>query len=154
MEAHSDWYDKIGREINLHKDTLSKKDYKKYKLDLLLRVAKRVDSFSSECGECQLFQQEITSLTQELQNLFLMSKEQRKSHSKKINKIIKHLQKSHKLVTEGQNIGIWIAIGAGIGVAIGAGLDNVGTGIPIGIGISVAIGAYLDNKAKKEGKVI
>ena len=61
MEAHSDWYNRIVKEISLHKDTLSKKDYKKYKLDLLLRIVKRVDGFFSYCGECQTFQQEITN---------------------------------------------------------------------------------------------
>lgn len=155
MEVHSDWYNRIDREISSYKDTLSKKDYKKYKLDLLLRVAKRVDSFSPACGECQLFQQEITRLTQDLGNLVQMpNKESRKSYLKTINNIVKHLQKGHKLVTEGQNMGHWIAIGSGIGVAIGAGADNVGVGIPIGIAIGLAIGRYLDAKAKKEGKVI
>ena len=155
MKVHSDWYNSIGKEISLYKDTLSKKDYKKYKLDLLLRVAKRVADFSSDCGECQMFQQEITKLTQDLGYLVQMpNKERRKSYFKTINNIIKHLQKYHKLVTEGQNIGIWMALGSGIGVAIGAGMESVAIGIPIGVGIGVAIGAALDAKAKKEGKVI
>ena len=154
MEVHSKWYDDIARSINSHKDTLSKKDYKKYKLDLLLRVAKRVAGFSSECGECQLFQPEIANLSKELSDLVQMSKEKRKSYFKMINKIIKHLQKQHKLITEGQNLGIWIAIGVALGVALGAGLDNVGAGIAIGVGIGVAMGAGLDAKAKKEGRVI
>jgi len=154
MEVHSKWYDDIARSINSHKDTLSKKDYKKYKLDLLLRVAKRVAGFSSECGECQLFQPEIANLSKELSDLVQMSKEKRKSYLKTINTIIKHLQKTHKLATEGQKIGIWIAIGVGIGAAIGAALDNPGIGTAIGVAIGVAIGAGLDAKAKKEGKVI
>ena len=63
LEVHSDWYDRIAKEISPYKDSLSKKDYKKYKLDLLLRVTKRVGDFSSACGECHLFQPEITRLT-------------------------------------------------------------------------------------------
>ena len=155
MEVPSDWYDKIVKEISLHKDTLSKKDYKKYKLDLLLRVAKRVDDFSAICGECQMSQPEITSLTQGLGNLLQMpSKEERKSYFKTINNIIKHLQKQHKLVTKGQYMGIGVAIGAGVGVALGAALDNPGIGPALGTALGVAIGIAMDAKAKKEDRVI
>ena len=155
MEAHSDWYNKIVREISPYKDSLSKKDYKKYKLDLLLRVAKRVDGFSYTCGECQVFQQEITRLTQDLGNLIqIPDKEKRKSYLKAINNIIKHLRKQHKLVTAGYYLGICMSIGTGVGIAIGAALGNPGIGPAIGIALGVAVGSYLDRKAKKEGRVI
>ena len=154
METRSEWYNHIAEGINYHKDTLDKKDYKKYKLDLLLRLAKRVDSFSSLCGECQPFQQEITRLIEDLRNLYLMSKENRKSYFKTISQITKHLQKGHKLVTEGYYLGIGMAIGAGIGVAIGAALGNPGIGPAIGVALGIAIGSYLDRKAKKEGRII
>jgi len=155
MEVQSDWYNHIIKEISPYKNTLSKKDYKKYKLDLLLRVAKRVDDFSSTCGECQLFQPEITSLTQGLGNLVqIPSKEERKSYFKTINNIVKHLQRQHKLVTEGQYIGIGLAIGVGIGTVLGVALGNLGIGPALGTALGVAIGAALDHKAKKEGRVI
>jgi len=154
MEVHSKWYDGIVKEINLHKDTLSQKDAKKYKLDLLLRVAKRVDSFSSGCGQCQMFQQDIATLTQDLGYLAQWSKERRKSYFKTIDTIIKHLRKQHKLVSEGYYIGIGLVIGVGIGAALGAALGNPGIGPAIGIALGVAIGSYLDKKAKKEGRVI
>lgn len=154
MEIHNDWYKDVVKEIDKHKDKFSKRDYKKYKLDLLLRVTKRVASFSADCGECQNFQGEIKKLAEGLGNSVQSSKEKRKSHNKVINSIVKHLQKHHELITEGENVAIWISIGAGIGVAIGAGSDNIGVGIAIGVGIGIAIGSYLDAKAKKEGKVI
>ena len=155
MEVYSNWYDKVVKEINLRKDSLSKKEAKKYKLDLLLRIAGRVDHFSAECGQCQLFQQEITTLTQDLGNLVQMpDKAKRQSYLKTINNTVKHLQNHHKLITPGHNIGVWISLGTGIGVAIGAGMGNIAAGIPIGIAIGVAIGSYLDKKAKKEGRVI
>ncbi len=156
MEAHSDWYGGIAKEIGLYNNTLGKKDFKKYKLALLSRVARRVDDFSATCGECQMFKQDITSLLQEIGYVvgMAMSREKRKSYFRRINIIIKHLQKQHKLVREGQYLGIGLTIGTAIGVAVGAVSDNVGAGIPIGVGIGVAIGAGLDAKAKKEGKVI
>jgi len=154
MEVRSKWYDGIVREINLHRDTLGKKDAKKYKLDLLTRVAKRIDSFSSECGQCQISQQEVTTLTQDLGYLAQWSKERRRSYFKMIGTIVKHLQKQHKLVSEGYYIGIGLAIGVGIGTALGAALGSPGIGPAIGTALGLAIGKYLDNKAKKEGRVI
>ena len=157
MEAHSDWYNDTAKEINSYKDAFSNKDAKKYKLDLLLRVAKRVDDFYSYCGECQLLQTEIAKLTQDLSYLLQMpnpNKEDRKSYFKTINNIVKHLQKQHKLVSEGYYMGIGIAIGMGIAAAIGAALGNPGAATGIGIALGLVIGRYLNNKAKKEGRII
>jgi hypothetical protein len=43
VEAISDWFNRISKEVNSYRDSLSKKDFRKYKLDLLLRIAQRVD---------------------------------------------------------------------------------------------------------------
>lgn len=160
MENHNEWYNDTVKEIGRHKDKFSKRNYKKYKLDLLLRMAKRVVSFSADCVECQAFQGEITKRAKDLGNLVHASKEERKSYLKMINSIRKHLQERHKLIAEGENLGIWIGIGVAIGVAIGSGMsivsgvDSVSIGAGIGIAIGSAIGSYLDAKAKKEDKVI
>ncbi len=72
-----------------------------------------------------------------------------------VKRILKHLQKHHKLITEGENFAIWtgigIAIGGGMGIVFDMGLP-IGAGI--GIAIGIAIGGYMDAKAKKEGTVI
>jgi hypothetical protein len=155
MKTDGNWYEGIKKQIDLLKDTLSERDYRKYKLRMLLCVAERVAGFSSDCGQCQIFQQEVTTLAQDAGNISHMSKkENRRAYFKAMNKIIGHLQKQHKLVNEGQYMGIGVAIGAGIGVALGAAMDEVGGGIPIGIGIGIAIGAALDAKAQKEGRVL
>ena len=156
MEVHSAWYNHTIKGLNLRKDTLSKKDVKKYRLDLLLRVAKRVDDFSSYCGECEAFKGEITGLIGELGTLVQLSdnKERRRSYSQTINGMVKHLQRTHRLVSSRQNMGIWVAMGAGVGTGIGAALDNPGVGTAIGVAIGAAVGSYLDKKAKQEGKVI
>ena len=158
MAVHNRWYDDTAKIISPYQDSLNKKAQKKYKLDLLLRVAGRVADFSSQCGECQLLQPEITTLAQGLSNLIYLpkplSKEARKRYFKTINNITKHLQKKHKLVTEGHYKGIWMAIGPGISLALGVALGNPGVGVGIGIAIGIAIGSYLDKKAQKEGRVI
>ena len=154
METQSEWYNRIDKAISQHQDSLGKKEAKKYKLDLLLRMAQRVDYFSTICGECQMSQSDITRLTQDLGDIVNISKEARKSYFKTIGKITKHLQKQHKLVTPGQYMGIFSAIGTALGTGIGAIIGNTGAGMAMGVGIGVAIGSYLDKKAKKEGRVI
>ena len=155
MSNKSGWLDDIKKQISLYKDTLSEKDYKKCKLHLLLCLAERVAQFSPECGQCQMFQQDIATLAQDVGNLIhLADKPGQKSYFRSMDKISNHLQKQHKLVNEGYYMGIGIAIGSGIGVALGAALEQFGGGIPIGVGIGLAIGAALDAKAKKEGRIL
>lgn len=159
MENTNDWQNDIIKEIGEYKDKFSKKDYKKCKLDLLLRVTKKVAGFSPDCGECQHFQGEITKLTQDLGDLVDASKENRKSHLKVISTIIKHLQKRHKLkryklICEGEYTMLGMVMGLVFGSAIGAAVGNVAIGIPVGMGVGMAIGFAMEIKAKKDEKVI
>jgi len=154
-DFESDWYKGVAKKIHELKNTLTDKDYRKYRLDLLLCIAQRVAEFSSECGQCMLFQQDISVLVGDVANLVQYDdKGRRRSYSKSINLIVGHLQRQHKIVAEGYYMGICMAIGAGIGVALGVAMDHIGSGIPIGVGIGVAIGAALDTKAKKDGRVL
>jgi len=151
----NDWYDSIAKQIHESTSTIIEKNYKKFKLNLLLCVAQRVAEFSPECGQCQTFQQDVTALTRDVSNLVQMAdKEGRKAYFKSLNRIIGHLQRNHKLVTEGYYTGICMAIGSGLGVAIDIALDNTVPGIPLGVGVGLAIGAALDAKAKKEGRIL
>ncbi len=155
MEIQNRWHRETAEKISSYQSSLSKKERKKYQLDLLIRVTRRVAEFYDECGECQLFQQEITSYVNELGNMVhLADNVRRKQYAKRLKQTVRHLQSQHKLVPKGHYVGIWTSIGTGIGVAIGAGMDSVGAGIPIGIGIGVAVGMMLDAKAKREDRVI
>jgi len=155
MNNKSDWLEGTKRQVDLLRGTLSERDYKKFKLRSLICFAERVTEFYVECGQCQIFQKDISALIQDVGNLVqLADKERQKSYFKSMDKISNHLQKQHKLVNEGYYMSIGIAIGSGIGVALGAAMDNIGSGIPIGVGIGLAIGAALDAKAKKEGRIL
>ena len=68
--------------------------------------------------------------------------------------MVKHLQKEHKLVIEGQNRGRWLLAGMAVSAGIGAVLDQPGAGTAIGVAIGLAIGTYMDRRAKEEGRVI
>ena len=155
LEVQSEWYSRIVKELNLYKASLGESEYKKYKLDLLLRIAKRVDSFSAICGECQLFQPEITGLVQDLGNIVqIPDKTARKRYFKVVDAFTKHLQKQHKLVTKWQYFSMWSGIGMGIGVVVGAAFDNSGIGTAIGTAIGILIGLAMDFKAKREDRII
>ena len=75
-------------------------------------------------------------------------------------KILKVIEKHHKLATENHYRNIWLALGIGafgvpIGVVIGAITGNmafIAIGIPVGFGIGIAIGTMMDNKLKDQGK--
>lgn len=151
---HERWYENTEKAITSYQSGLTPKEVKKYKLDLLLRVARRIADFSDECGQCQVFQPDITQLVQELGTLSRRPKDARRAYSKKMKLVISHLQKNHKLITEGHYRNLGMAIGSGVGVALGVAFDTVGGGTGIGAGIGMAVGASLDAKAKKEGRVI
>ncbi len=154
METYESWLNNTLESFAAYKQTLSNKDIKKYKLDYIARVAKRIADLSNECGDCQKYKAEISKLVQDLGGLVQSSKEEKKNYDRKIKEITSHLQKKHKLVAEGTYVGFGIAVGPAIGVALGSGMGNVGAGIGIGIGIGLAIGSALEAKAKKDGKII
>ncbi len=155
MEIQNRWHEETSGKISAYQSSLSKKQQKKYQLDLLARVTRRVAGFYEECGECQLFQQEITAYVNDLGNMVhLADNTRRKQYGKRLKQTVRHLKGQHKLVPKGHYVGIWTSIGTGIGVAIGAVMEGIGAGIPIGIGLGVAIGMMLDAKAKREDRVI
>jgi hypothetical protein len=45
----------------------------------------------------------------------------------------------------------WIAIGAGIGVALGVAMDNMPLWLAVGIGLGVAIGALATRSRRGDG---
>ena len=92
MEGGSAWFSRVATEIEQHRYALSQKDYKRYKLDLLLRVARRVDDFSQTCGECQSHRDEITRLLQELGLLFQLPAQDSKEGFKQYSGALKVTQ--------------------------------------------------------------
>jgi hypothetical protein len=151
---NSVWYrDTIAR-IDTLKAGMDKKNIKRFKLDYLPKLAARIDGFSAYCPDCQTRRGEITELLKVPSDPAQVTKAELKAYSTKIDDITKHLKKTHKLVTEGQYVSLAMAIGPGVGMAIGAVTENTATGFGIGIALGTGIGALLDYKAKKEGRVI
>ena len=66
MESHSRWYDDIAKQINATSNKLDVKDNRKYRVNLLLCLAERADSFDDICSQCQSSRQEIVELSKTL----------------------------------------------------------------------------------------
>jgi hypothetical protein len=95
VEAQSPWYDNISKEIISIKSKLDKKEIRKYKPDMLLHCAQKVDKFSPTCRTCQRYQGDIRKLTDYLKHLPRLSADDDKDYFKKGNIIGDHLQAQH-----------------------------------------------------------
>lgn len=87
-------------------------------------------------------------------------KEYRKALSVTRYKMLKYLEKEHKIVPRNHYQKTWLALGLAVfgvplGAAMGLALGNMafmGAGIGAGLPIGMAVGAGLDKKAKAEGR--
>lgn len=76
------------------------------------------------------------------------------------NRILKFIEKQHKIVPKGYYQQLWLPLGMSVfgipmGVVFGLSLGNMaflGIGLPIGMVIGMAVGASMDQKAAKEGR--
>ena len=154
MTPFKDWLEETNEKIAKYKKSFTKAESRKFRLEFLERVVKRVNEFSSMCGECYNDKGEITTLLNNLEGLIQLSPMALKDYRKKISNIVGHLRKKHKLVTAGTYTAIGNGVGVALGVSLGVAMDNIAAGIGAGAGIGVAIGAALEAKAKKDGRTI
>ncbi len=159
LEVQSQWHKDILREVDSLAGMLDPREAKRYRLGLVRDASGRVDEMAATCPECQLLRRELSNLLAELRPAVqaagqVPDKAFRKDYQKRFAAVMKHLEKTHKLVPPGHYQAIWLAVGPGIGTAIGLAQDNAGIGIAIGTGIGLAVGSALDARARKEGRVI
>ena len=154
MNQSSEWYQNIARGIEALKTRLGQPESNEYHLDKLLKLSRHVDALAATCDLCQNLKPEIEKLVQQLNTPSQITRAQKRSYLGNMERIVSHLQKGHKLISEGQNLAIWLGIGTALGMAFGALFKNMAIGIALGVGVGVAIGASLDARAKKEGRVM
>lgn len=126
----------------------------KLQLDLLERIARRLDSFA--CEECTAHLAELDRHVAMLASrLGALDKAEQKQHDRLVATVKGHLQKAHGLIPEGTYTGIGMTLGMSAGLALGLLFDTYITlGLPIGLSIGLAVGAGLDADARKKEKVI
>jgi hypothetical protein len=154
MENQTEWYTSISRDLNSYRGTWNRKDIQKYKIDLLLRVAKRVDFFAVEEAECRDYKNEIGKMVTSLKSVPDIAKERRNYYLKSIDRMVNHLHKKHHLMSEGQNIGNFLSLGFMIGLLVGIFMGNGIIGLFVGAAAGAGIGYLLELKAKSSGRMI
>ncbi|ADU32002.1 hypothetical protein Bcell_3762 [Evansella cellulosilytica DSM 2522] len=127
---------------------------KKLQLKQSSKLIVKLDSLSEECEECQHhfdgFEDHIHQL-----KAGDFNEDSLKKHKKFLYKVTSHLQKKHKIVSEGYYMSIFMSIGISMGVVFGLTIfDNIALGIPIGLSMGLAIGAGIDADSKKKGLVL
>ena len=151
----TEWYRNLEKAVVSAKERIGPADSRDYHFDRFLKLARRVDEFAPTCTECKLLKPEMDKILAEMSvNAPQIPINQKRAYLGGMESVYSHLKKTHGLISEGQNLGLWLAIGTAIGVALGAALQNPMIGIPIGLAVGFVIGNVMDARAKKEGKII
>jgi hypothetical protein len=153
MVQSGTWYNDINQSIESIRASLELSEIKDFHIDKLVKLARHIDGFN-ECADCLNLKLEIEKLVTQLRSAGRMNKEQRRSYQGRMECMVSHLQKKHKLISEGQNLAIWLSIGTALGLVLGGIFGDTAIGIPVGVALGVGIGAALDAQAKKDGRVI
>ena len=169
MNVASDWYDGVVKKVNGLKDSLSPMDsgWAKFvsntsatRLDPLLSAAKRIEQFSPDCTQCQIFRDDIDTMMKNapdavqqgdkaLVGSFLNNVDQI------MNKMTRHFQKEHRLVRAWNYTSLFWIVGWIIGMACKYVFRDHFYWWPfLGMGVGAAIGAFLDYRVKKEDRIL
>ena len=136
------WYRKIAQEIESHEEDLTDKQWSKYKIDQLLRIADRVRQTSEACETCRGFQYTITRLEEELQEL-PESKAQRQWQAEKLHEMGKHFVQAHDLAPPHYFLRKWLKIGLVAGLVLGLFAALFVTGNLISLPLGGIVGGLL-----------
>ena len=159
----NDWYKSIVKETNLLRGKMPEGEYNDYGLDLLLRIAKRVEDFSPQCEECSSEKEQISNILAGISNWPSITKEQKKNYIQTLRIISDHLKNQHNLTQKGWPLWISIIIGGLLGALPGLisallesdpesqawSLLSAMLGFPIGVVIGLIAGLII-NKVRRE----
>lgn len=112
------WYRELERAVEQHRDLFTDKQWSRYRIDYLLRVANRVREFSEACETCKAYQHILTRLEEELQEL-PDSKAQRQYQTEQLWTISAHFVAEHRLAPPRFFLISWLRYGVYAGLAIG-----------------------------------
>ncbi len=167
MIANDVWIDKIARDISKLEMNLLPSQRKRYRLPLLLDVARRVTVFSAECEACQILKARIEFLISLLVLGCRIEDLNPKDYLNSVKDIVRHLQTTHSLVRRwhflkkyvilGLTIGILLVI---LGLVLGSfGITLLGLNITLPamvtrLVLSSGFGYFRDRIARHRGKVL
>ena len=114
MEENN-WYRIVKKDIGSLKDKMSKGDYKDYRLDLLLRIAKRLEISSLQCEKCSIFKEGITNILAYISDWPDTTKEQKQNYKLVFRSITEHLIRQHHVTKKRWPLWIPTLIGGVLG---------------------------------------
>jgi hypothetical protein len=128
-----------------------------------LNLYQQLDKLLKTLEEQNLQSETIDLIDHEIEDLNFITqidKQFVKLIKEKENRIIKLLEKRHKIVPKNYYRNLWLILGMTIfglpiGVAIGMSLGNMGLlgiGLPIGMAVGIGVGSMMDKKALSEGR--
>lgn len=112
------WYRKLEDELDEHRDDFDEKQWKKYQLDQLLKVANRVRTLSDGCETCRSYQHLLTRMEEEVQEL-PDSKAQRQYQREQLYEMAKHFVAEHRLAPPNFFLRKYLRLGLIIGGVVG-----------------------------------
>ena len=154
------WHRKLVDAIGRRRDGFTAKQWARYRMDGLLKVAARVRDLSPSCETCQGFQHTLSRLEEELQEL-PDSKAQRQYQAQQLALMEAHFVVGHRLASPGFFVRKWVRLGVLAGVVVGC-LAALVTGsfllIPaatlVGLGVGLLYGQTEDQKVEREHRRI
>ena len=141
--TNNNWYEDIERQISLLKEKSHMDESRKYELELLLRIAKRVVNLSPHCSECSSIKGEITEIYTSFADESHMTISNKQSPSMILFNAASHLDVAHGLTMDR---GKWwppiitgIVIGAvpGLAYKLITGTQELDTGADIGWTVTI-----------------
>ncbi len=167
VELQEDWYGSVAEEIGSVKNRLGEKGQNRYKLNSLLRLAKRVADLSADCNQCQYWQGQVSRLIQGLKQPEQVTPINRGDHQTTIKNITRHLRQEHGLVEKGQYTKRLVFFSTALGVSLiafgylllnfGIALLALSITLPaliVRVIFSFAFGRLLDRRARRKGRLI
>ena len=162
MEENVNWLEKIENEVARHRFLFGMFDPADNPMNTLVRVARRINEYSSNCIYCEEYKKEIENITLNFDTLKNLPTSKRKRPFRKLKPVIRHLQREHKLVVHDQyaktGMVVGLAAGAVLGLVVGIVLKNHHIGIILGMLIGLftgmKIGSSLESSVRKDKRLL
>lgn len=161
--SESLWYKKIRITVEEEGEKLYKKDFKFYQVDLFLKFAKKIDVLNAECDECNTIKSDIEQVAENLSHYLKGDIASRKEYERILNRISKHLKKTHGIFPAQFYLYNFSFIGIISGLALGSLSYFIAkeyltlgllSGFTLGLIAGRIIGKIKDKKLAREGKVL
>ncbi len=161
MYKDDQWYRKLVRDVEEHRSDFTAKQWQKYRMEFMLRLALRIKDASDACETCRDFQHTLTRLEEEFLEL-PGSKAQRSYQDQQLRLMGEHFAKTHHLTPPRYYLRLYAYYGliAGMLAGIILGLMALGNGIylPAGTVAGLLLGGLYgnaeDTRANRERRTI